>query len=153
MPDHTTTSAAEEADYLKVEMDEAVQSMNRQARSRARRAVNAMRNSALEILRGDRHGRTYKLPNKKATYVASAPGEAPAVRTGVLRTHWRQLVLGRGKADGVEITARLKSDMPYSDLLDEGTPGGKIAPRPYKQKIIDDAKPKVIAIYGKHYLS
>lgn len=151
MPKHTTTSAADEAEYLKVEMDEIVKSMNKQARSRARRATNALRNSALDVLSGSGHGRTYRLPSSKATYVASAPGETPAVRTGDLRKKWRQYSLAKGKADGVEITARIKSDMPYSDYLDEGT--GKMAARPYKQKVIDGAKPKIIQIYGKNYIT
>lgn len=151
MPSHTTTSAADEAEYLKVEMNEAVQSMNKQARSRARRATNALRNSALDVLSGSGHGRTYHLPSSKATYVASAPGETPAVRTGDLRKKWRQYSLAKGKADGVEITARIKSDMPYSDYLDEGT--SKMAARPYKQKVIDGAKPKIIQIYGKNYIT
>ena len=151
MPKHTTTSAADEAEYLKVEMDEIVKSMNTQARSRARRATNALRNSALDVLSGSGHGRTYRLPSSKATYVASAPGETPAVRTGDLRKKWRQYSLAKGKADGVEITARIKSDMPYSDYLDEGT--SKMAARPYKQKVIDGAKPKIIQIYGKNYIT
>ena len=151
MPSHTTTSAADEAEYLKVEMNEAVQSMNKQARSRARRATNALRNSALDVLSGSGHGRTYHLPSSKATYVASAPEETPAVRTGDLRKKWRQYSLAKGKADGVEITARIKSDMPYSDYLDEGT--SKMAARPYKQKVIDGAKPKIIQIYGKNYIT
>lgn len=151
MPKHTTNSAAEEAEYLKVEMDEVVQSMNKQARSRARRSTNVLRNSALDVLSGAGHGRTYRLPNEKGTYVASAPGETPAVRLGDLRKKWRQYSLAKGMADGVQITARIKSDMPYSDYLDEGT--SKMAARPYKQKIIDDAKPQIIRIYGKHYIS
>ena len=151
MSKHTTSSAAEEAEYLKVEMDEVMQSMNKQARSRARRATNALRNSALDVLGGTGHGRTYRLPSSKGTYVASAPGETPAVRLGDLRRKWRQYSLAKGTADGVQITARIKSDMPYSDYLDEGT--SKMAARPYKQKIIDDAKPKIIRIYGKHYIS
>jgi hypothetical protein len=167
------SSVQDEIKYLDVHMDETVKGINQEAQSRARRSVNVMRNSALRTLQAKGSGRVYKVPGtygRQATkntktlmhgyghklrggqlHQASAPGEVPATLFGHLRKNWNQQVLGESNADGgVTITARLKSDMPYSDWLDEGT--SKIAPRPYKQKIIDDAKPKIDAIYAKPFM-
>lgn len=141
----------EEAKYLKVEMTEMVRSMNRQARSRARRAVNILRNAAIETLAGQRSGKIYKLPHEKTTYQASAPGEVPAVRTGNLRRNWRQQVLGYGGTGGnMKLIVRIKSDMPYAGYLETGT--SRMEARPYRKKIADAAKPGIAKIYGENYI-
>ena len=54
--------------------------------------------------------------------------------------------VGDGKGN---YTAGIYTDVPYAELLDEGTPGGKIKPRPYKDKIIETAKPKIVSIFSK----
>lgn len=116
------------------------------AKSCAVRAANQLRNAALNVLRGQRHGRLYKKPGTKTYYTASAPGEPPAVRTGMLRMSWGTKAEGDGKGT---YTAGIYSDVPYAETLDEGTPGGKIAPRPFKEKIIETAKPKVVEIFSE----
>ena len=163
-------TAEERARYLKVEVDEEVKKLSAQVQSRARRAVNILRNSALEVLSGERHGRVYKLlgtHGKRANattkalrgayghklkggqlYQASAPGEPPAVRKGNLRRNWRKYVLGGGSTAsgvGMRIICRIKSDMPYSDLLDEGRE--RIKPRPYKDKVREMSMPQIDALY------
>lgn len=60
---------------LKIAVDEVVKNVGRQAISRGTRAVNALRNAELEVLKGQRSGRVYKKPYSRATYTASAPGE------------------------------------------------------------------------------
>lgn len=136
----------EGAEYLRVEVDETVKRLNQKARSRARRAANALRNSATKVLAGERHGKEGRVPNTRAKYTMSAPGEPPAVRTGNLRRNWRQYVLAEEHTGGTKITARIKSDMPYSDYLDQGT--SKMAARPYKEKVKDGAMPKINEIYS-----
>lgn len=136
----------EGAEYLQVEVDETVRQLNLEARSRARRAVNALRNSALNVLSGERHGKEGYVPATRRKYITSAPGEPPAVRSGNLRRNWRQYVLGEFHTGGAKITARIKSDMPYSDFLDKGTK--KMAARPYKQKVKDEAMPAINQIYS-----
>ena len=74
-----------------------VAKINRQVVARGVRAVNAMRNAELEVLKGQRSGRTYRKPHSKATYTASAPGEPPARRTGNLRMHWNGQVKARNR--------------------------------------------------------
>ena len=140
------SSAEEAAQYLEVTVDEAVQNINLQSLSKARRATNYLRNAALDVLAGQRSGKTYRLPNKQRTYQASAPGESPAVRTGDLKNRWRKQVLGQKNGNDLHIVARIRSDMPYSDMLEEGT--SKMAPRPYKDKVRQMAMPKIKAIYG-----
>ena len=136
----------EGAEYLRVEVDETVKQLNQEARSQARRAVNVLRNSAMRVLAGKRHGKIGRVPNTKTRYIMSAPGEAPAVRTGNLRRNWRQYVLAEEHTGGTRITARIKSDMPYSDYLDEGT--SKMAARPYKEKTKNMAMPEINEIYS-----
>lgn len=153
MANHTARSGSDEAQYLQVEMDEIVKSMNTQARSRARRATNALRNAALDVLKAPGHGRVYRArgtQNPGTMHTASAPGETPAPDRGHLRSHWRQYTMARGKADGIEITARIKSDEPYAGYLEDGT--SRMSARPYKKKIQDAAKPEVAKIYGLPYL-
>ena len=79
---------------LKIAVDKVVKSVGKQAVSRGTRAVNAIRNAELDVLKGQRSGRVYKKPHSKATYTASAPGEPPARRSGALRLNWHGEVKG-----------------------------------------------------------
>ncbi|MGN0405991.1 MAG: hypothetical protein ACI4F1_12255, partial [Bariatricus sp.] len=94
-----------------------------QVLSRGTRAVNALRNAELEVLRGQRSGKKYRVPyTKKATYKASAPGEPPARRTGNLRLHWNGNVeYGKMSGNNVEVVAVLESGEKYSEYLEKGT--------------------------------
>lgn len=125
---------------------EAVRDANTKAKSCAVRASNHLRNAALNVLRGQRSGRRYKKPHTNTYYTASAPGEPPAVRSGMLRMSWGMKAEGDGKGN---YTAGIYTDVPYAEDLDDGTPGGKIKPRPYKEKIIETAKPKVVSVFSE----
>jgi phage gpG-like protein len=131
-------------------VNDAVKSAKTQAQSRAIRASNELRNSALRVLRGQRSGRVYKLPFSKKTYRASAPGEPPAVRSGRLRISWAARAIG--KSDG-EIIASIHTDVKYAPILQDGTKDGRIAARPFEEPIIDGAKDKVMAIFNEPYLN
>lgn len=126
-------------------IQQTVRETDTKAKSCAVRAANELRNAAINVLRGQRSGRRYKKPYTKTYYTASAPGEPPAVRTGMLRMSWGMKATGDGKGN---YTAGIYTDVPYAETLENGTPGGKIAPRPYKQKIIDTARPKVVQIFS-----
>lgn len=117
--------------------------IERENRSRAAEASNAMRTASIEVLRGQRGGRVYKLAHKNTTYAASAPGEPPAVRTGTLMKSWRPVQSGNNPA--------IESNVPYAGYMEEGTPGGKIAPRPYAVRIIEKAWPEIEGIYSAPY--
>ena len=124
-----------------------VEKINRQVLSRGVRAVNAIRNAELEVLRGQRSGKKYRKPyTKRATYIASAPGEAPARRTGNLRLHWTGQVKKEMAANnGVRIIAELESQEKYSGFLEEGT--SKMAARPFVERIKEKAQIEIKKIY------
>lgn len=156
------------SDEIREAVEKNVKSINRQIKSRAVRVENALRNAELEVLQGKRSGRVYKKPGtygksrSQATrklvreygnklkggqlYRASAPGEAPAKMNGDLRKRWHKDtdILGENK-----VVAYIQSDMPYSSYLENGT--GKIAPRPFVEKIKEKAKPEIERIMNDNY--
>ena len=102
--------------------------------SRAARATNEMINAKNEVLRGARSGRMY------GGHQASAPGEPPANWSGHLRdTNWDQI-------DDAHLPA-IVSHTWYAMLLENGTPGGQMAPRPFKDAILQKSWPQIQAIY------
>ena len=131
---------AQGAEYIRVEVQQIVGEINHEARSRATRAVNILQNKAFEVLGKDGHGRRY------GRHTASAPGESPAPDSGNLRRNWRKTVLAERHLHGIRITCRIKSDMPYSEYLDKGT--RRMAPRPYKERIRESARPEIDALYS-----
>lgn len=138
-------------DVFKIVVDKIVQDCGRQVVSRGTRVVNALRNAELDVLKGQRSGKIYRKPHtKKATYKASAPGEAPARRTGALRLSWTGEVSGdNSSGNEAKITAVLQSNQKYSGYLEDGTP--RMDARPYKDKIIEKATPEIKAIYNEPY--
>lgn len=130
---------------LKIAVDDTVKKVNREAASRGMRAVNAIRNAELEVLRGKRSGRVYRKPHTKSHYTASAPGEPPARRTGNLRLNWNGTVESSSTGSGLRVTAVLESQERYSTYLENGT--RRMAPRPFKQPISEKAMPEIERIY------
>lgn len=134
---------------LKIAVDNTVKKVNREAASRGVRAVNAIRNAELEVLRGKRSGRVYRKPHTKSHYTASAPGEPPARRTGNLRLNWNGTVESSITGSGLQVTAVLESQERYSTYLENGT--RRMAPRPFKQPISEKAMPEIERIYHEKY--
>jgi hypothetical protein len=134
---------------LKIAVDDTVKKVNREAASRGMRAVNAIRNAELEVLRGKRSGRIYRKPHTKSHYTASAPGEPPARRTGNLRLNWNGTVESSSTGSGLRVTAVLESQERYSTYLENGT--RRMAPRPFKQPISEKAMPEIERIYHEKY--
>lgn len=134
---------------LKIAVDDTVKKVNQEAASRGMRAVNAIRNAELEVLRGKRSGRVYRKPHTKSHYTASAPGEPPARRTGNLRLNWNGTVERSSTGSGLRVTAVLESQERYSTYLENGT--RRMAPRPFKQPISEKAMPEIERIYHEKY--
>lgn len=134
---------------LKIAVDDTVKKVNLDAASRGMRAVNAIRNAELEVLRGKRSGRVYRKPHTKSHYTASAPGEPPARRTGNLRLNWNGTVESSSTGSGLRVTAVLESQERYSTYLENGT--RRMAPRPFKQPISEKAMPEIERIYHEKY--
>lgn len=129
-----------------------------QMKSRGTRACNELVKAKNNVLRGQRSGRQYRKPNTRAKYTASAPGEPPAVRTGQYRRQWDEKTYATGGGSSLTVHAEIESTVRtdggkynLGTLLENGSPGGKIAPRPHKEKIIEAAKPKVRAIFEAPY--
>lgn len=128
-------------------------------KSRAYRVSNELRNASQLVLRGKRSGRRYRKPGTRAYYTASAPGEPPAVRFGHFRASWQTKTEETGTGDSLSVKAMIESSIRtdtrngksylLGQILEEGT--SKTAPRPYKQKIQEKAKPKVLKIYKEPY--
>lgn len=143
------TSPKKASARLKIAVDDTVKKVNKEAASRGVRAVNAIRNAELEVLRGKRSGRIYRKPHSKARYTASAPGEPPARRTGNLRLNWNGTVESSSTGSGIKVSAVLESQERYSTYLENGT--RRMAPRPFKQPISEKAMPEIERIYHEKY--
>lgn len=142
--------------------------VQKEVSKRTYRASNELRNASLYILRGRRSGKVYTLPHTGKTdtkkgktipgsgkkYRASAPGESPAVRTGIFRLSWGTHVHVEKKGvhfraiSSIESKEKVEGKL-LGEILEYGT--RKIKPRPYKQKIIDKALPKIKEIYKKPF--
>ena len=131
---------------VEAEVNDEVQHVNTQARLRAFRATNVMQGAAYDVLGKDGSGRVYKR-GAKGVHTASVPGEAPAPDTGNLRRNWRRFVFSQPTGKGERIVCRIKSDMPYAAALESGT--SRMAARPFRQRIIDQAKPEIVSIFGE----
>ena len=128
--------------------------VQKEVSQRAYRASNELRNASLYVLRGARSGKTYRVPNTGKKYKASAPGEPPAVRTGTFRFSWGTHVHVEKNGSCFRAVSSIESNERaggrlLGEMLENGH--GSVAPRPYKQKVIDKALPKVKAIYKKPY--
>ena len=127
-------------------------------RSRSYRAANELRNASQLVLRGQRSGRRYRVPGTKRYYTASAPGEPPAVRTGAFRMGWQpKTQVQSDTMTNLQIRAYIESSTRtdngkylLGELLENGS--GRMAPRPYREKIQEKAKSKIIKIYKEPYL-
>ena len=94
------------------------------------------------------------MPHTQKTYRASAPGEPPAVRTGAFRLSWGTHVHVEKQGVHFKAVAAIESKERagghlLGEMLENGH--GHTAPRPYKQRIIDKALPKIKEIYKKPY--
>ena len=135
-------------------VEEVTEEIKKQMESRSYRASNELRNSALDVLKGQRGGRQYRVPGTKRYYTASAPGEPPAVRTGTFRNSWHPTtrVLFGSYISRIESNARTDNGrFTLGEILEDGTPGGQMAPRPHHDKILEDAEPKIARIYDEPY--
>ena len=144
------------ASAIKVSVDATVAEVQKEVVARAYSASNELRNASQHVLRGQRSGRTYRVPGTKKTYQASAPGEAPAVRTGAFRLSWRTGVDAEKKDNALHVQARIESDMTVGkhllgDVLEQGRKDGSMSARPYKQAVKEMALPKITEIFRRPY--
>ena len=145
-------------------------SIKHQMISRGVRSSNELRNTSQLVLRGQRHGRRYKVPGTYRRqrdktdgkmkngryYTASAPGEPPAVRTGAFRMSWKPRTYVDYTGDytvksSVESTQRTDGGQYLlGEILENGT--GRMAPRPHQDEILKKTLPKILKIYNEPYI-
>lgn len=166
-------SAEQAASRIEIGTQKAIGEIKQELKSRAFRASTKLLNASQMVLRGQRSGRRYRIPatgpnrcrkhRDQATgrmvsgvyYTASAPGEAPANRTGAFRTSWQQRVYAEESAHELvvhtvlESNDRTKNGKLIGDMLEKGT--SRMKPRPYKDKVIDMATPAIKKIYGSSF--
>ncbi len=127
-----------------------INSIKRQMQSRCYRSANALRNAALDVLKGSRGGNKHRVPGTRRYYNASKSGEPPAVRTGTFRNSWQPTAI----CDGVSFISRIETNVNVNGhnlgaILEYGT--SKMAPRPHHDKIREKALPKIREIYSEPY--
>lgn len=143
---------ANDSSKIDIIVDKYVRHIKQEMKSRSYRVANELRNNAQLVLRGARHGRRYKKPNTKAYYTASAPGEPPAIRTGTFRRSWQATSYAEGDSVHSEIHSNVSTENGkylLGEILEEGT--GKMAPRPYKEKIEKKTRKAALKIYDEPY--
>lgn len=141
---------------LEAEWDTIKAGIKQEMISRAYLGANELRNQAVDkVLKGRRSGRTYRVPMTKKHYRASAPGEPPAVRTGLFRMSWHPEVTVEGQQGDLfivksEITNSLRvGEHLLGEILEHGTT--RMAPRPHHEKIQKAALPAIKRIYDRPY--
>jgi hypothetical protein len=138
------------------EVKRRVSGIESQIAIRAYRVANVVRDKEQALLTGKRSGERYPLPGKSGRwYQASAPGEPPANRTGAFRLKWGTFAeIRRGWKSlralaGIRSRHKVKGGYLLGDLLEDGT--SRMAPRPYKKKITEDARKEAVKIYNRPY--
>lgn len=126
-------------------VDRIVKKIYGRAEALSFQAANELRNSELSVLRGKRSGRVYRRPASRRKYTASAPGEPPAVRSGILRNSWGSRTSSVRAGKTLILKPSIATSIKYARYLEDGTK--KMAPRPYQDKIIEHAVPRVLRIY------
>lgn len=109
-------------------------------RANLQRAILIWERSLKLTLTGRRSGRIYNVPGTAIPHQASAPGEAPAVLTGVLRNSYQSEVSEKA------MVAYLGSELDYALWLERGTT--KMEPRPAIEpsfKAVEDQIKKALA--------
>lgn len=121
-----------------------------EVKRRGYRASNEISSATQLVLTGKRHGRVYRQTHKK--HIASAPGEAPAVDTGNLRLSFGRMVTAiKDSSRKMTVHSSARSNVKYAGVLEEGRKDGHIVARPYKEKVLQRALPKVKKIYREPY--
>lgn len=139
---------------LRGKIDKISSQVTQETKSRAFNAAKELRNAAHFVLEGARSGKVYRKPGTKyVTYQASAPGEPPAnrSRSGGLRTSWTARAESEKGTKRIAIHSVIWTDKHYAPLLQDGT--SRMAARPFKEEIVERARPKITAIFNEPFLN
>ncbi len=114
-------------------------------RERMLEAAILVRNNTVEALSGSRSGRVYRVPGTSVTYVASAPGEPPAVQLGDLR---KSVKFGVEVEDG-SVVGFVGSELDKAPMLEYGT--RNMAARPWLRPSFEGSLDAVRDIFGRRW--
>lgn len=141
---------------LKYRVENITSSVKQQIRNRTFTASTEIRNTLInEVLNGERSGKRYKIAHTKKYYTASAGGESPAVRTGAFRQSFHEKPRVKKGFRNLTVYAGVESNLKVGkyllgNLLQKGT--RKMKARPYEEKTIEKALPKVQRIFNRPYV-
>ncbi len=102
--------------------------------------IERMRGMVVKNIKGQGHGRTYRIPGTKRDYTASAEGEFPAVRLGGLSGPGGVETETESRSDAWE--ARIGSRLKYGLFLEKKpvSKGG----RPWLKRTLDENKDAIV---------
>lgn len=115
-----------------------VSAVDKAMRSKVRLMQDAVHKKLqLEVLVGERTGNWYKVPKTNRMYRASAPGEAPARRTGDLARSYKK---GKLEVEAGRVQGKVGTALDYPAFL-EGPMN-----RPHLEPAVELAKPEISQI-------
>ena len=107
--------------------------LGNRARAAARKAALDTKREIADRMSDAKSGRIYKRGQK--IHQASAPGEAPAIDTGLLANSIQVTDYGR-------LGAMVYTNTEYAEVLELG--GRRILPRPYMRPAVENIAPKFL---------
>lgn len=114
--------------------------VKKEVKARGKNAAQEILAAEKAVLNGTGSGRVY------GSHVASAPGEPPAKWTGNLRGSFKPVVTD----EGMTVKVGVRSGVKYASYLEDGT--RRMAARPFRDRVLEKAYPRVLAIYSRPYL-
>lgn len=136
------------SELLAEEVSLKMEGISQEVERRGVLASGELRSASQVVLTGGRSGKVYRYGG--GTYQASSSGEAPARRSGAFRESWvekSEMEEGGGRF-GIESGLSVSGYL-LGELLENGT--SRMGARPYKEKILERAMPKVLEIFGREY--
>jgi len=130
---------------LNLKTEELNRALDQNAPKRMLEAVNELRNEVLKTLSGSRSGRVYRVPGTKRTYVASAPGQAPATASSGLRQSVKSEVEGRGTS----VIGKVKAEAAHALPLEFGT--RRVKARPFMKPSFDKSLDAIRSILTRKW--
>ncbi len=121
---------------------EAPQRIWRAARKAMNQVILALEGYIKVKLTGKRSGRIYR--RGKRIHQASAPGEAPAVDTGFLRT---SIAAFNVKREGDDVIGQVAAHAKYAIYLEKGT--RKMKPRPFLMVTLKERGQALQALFNR----
>ena len=139
-------SSGAKSEYIS-NVDEIVNNIDKAKYEKLLAASEFARNRLIEKLSGNRSGREYTVPGTSTTYTASAPGEAPASRTGQLR--------GSIEYEITRDNTYIGTPLEYGLYLEKGSynpvTGAILYPRPWLKTTLSENQKAIQNILGSEW--